>query len=185
MTSSIVTLGTAETAKELTETICALYQAVFSQPPFHWNEDEPAEHRRRLERLRNDPTFGITTAHMDDELVGFAYGVALKPDTKWWDGAIEPLPEELTTEWAGRSFAVIDLAVREDQRRKGVGRELLHVLLGSRSEERATLAVQPEAAETQIFYQHLGWQKAGRIEGASGDSAPWFDLYVLPLTPRL
>ena len=31
------------------------------------------------------------------------------------DGAT-PLPEELTAEWDGRSFAVIDLAVRQDFR---------------------------------------------------------------------
>jgi ribosomal protein S18 acetylase RimI-like enzyme len=60
----------------------------------------------------------------------------------------EPLSEELTAEWNGRTFAVIDLAVREDHRKRGIGRALLNSLLTDRPEQRATLTVQPDAKDT-------------------------------------
>ncbi len=115
------------------------------------------------------------------ELVGFAYGVALKPDTQWWSGTTEPLPDELTAEWNGRTFAIIDLAVRADHRKRGIGRALLDALLASRQERRATLTVQPVATDTKEFYAYLGWQWVGTTKAPAGAVAPFFDLYLLPL----
>jgi len=54
-------------------------------------------------------------------------------------------------------------------------------LLASRSEERATLAVQPSAEESHAFYERLGWRYVGRLPGIEGESAPFFDIYWLPL----
>jgi len=73
--------------------------------------------------------------------------------------------------------AVIDLAVRRDWRRRGVGRRLLATLLDSRTEERATLSVQPLAEESQAFYRRLGWQCVGRVIGVEGETAPFYDIY--------
>lgn len=179
MTTPEVTLGTAREALQLIDQICDLYQAVFSEPPFLWKEDEPEAQRRRLEHLSADPTFGFSLAWVDSELVGFAYGVALAPGTRWWSGVTESLPEEITSEWTSRTFAVIDLAVSKYYRRQGIGRKLLHVLLNNRLEERATLAVQPVATETKNFYEHLGWRKVATTRAASGAVSPYFDLYVL------
>ncbi len=178
-----VTLGyrDGQQTVELVDAVCELYDAVFSQPPFDWPKGRSEEHRRGLERMRADPTFGMATAEVGGELVGFAYGVALKPDTKWWQGADRPLPDDLTTEWPGRTVAVIDLGVRSDRRRQGIGRALVDTLLTGRREERATLAVRPDATDTQTFYRRLGWRKVGRFEGAPTDTEPFFDLYVLPL----
>ena len=109
--------------------------------------------------------------------MGFAYGLALKPDTPWWSGMIEPLPDELTAEWNGRTFAIIDMAVREDYRKRGIGRTLLVALLASRSEQRATLTVQPVATDTEEFYDHLGWQRVGTTKAPAGAVSPFFDVY--------
>ncbi len=181
MSSPLVTLGTAEIVGELEDAICALYRTVFSQPPFKWNEDEPVAQRRRLEWLSTDPTFGIVRAQVNGELIGFAYGATLKPDTRWWSGATEPLPEELTAEWEGRTFAIFDLAVRQDYRKRGIGRNLLDVLLGSRQEERATLVVQPVATDTKAFYEHLSWRRVGTMKAPAGAVSPFFDFYLLSL----
>lgn len=62
------------------------------------------------------------------------------------------------------------------------GSQLLEALLADRSEERATLAVEPEVCNSQGFYRHLGWQLVGRLRGAESDTAPFFDIYVLPLS---
>ncbi|MGH3479191.1 MAG: GNAT family N-acetyltransferase [Nocardioidaceae bacterium] len=168
-------------AAVLLNPICLLYDTVFSQPPFRWTEDESQHHRQSLNRLITNPTFALVTAEASGELVGFAYGVALKPDTQWWSGTTEPLPDELTAEWNGRTFAIIDLAVRADHRKRGIGRALLDALLASRQERRATLTVQPVATDTKEFYAYLGWQWVGTTKAPAGAVAPFFDLYLLPL----
>lgn len=174
----------ASQAHALFEPICELYDMIFSQPPFDWTDERAVAHRHNLERLLANPSFGAATAHVDTELVGFGYGVPLKPNTQWWHGAVEPLPADLTAEWPGRTFAIIDLGVRQAYRRQGIGRALLEMLLTSREEERATLAVRPTATGAQAFYQHSGWRKVGRVAGAPGEPAPFFDLYVVPLKAK-
>ncbi len=108
-----VSLGDRITARALFDPICQLYDEIFSVPPFHWNPDESEQHRRRFKVAIASLGFGITTAVTDDELVGFAYGYQLPVSTRWWEGFLEPVPAELTTEYEGRTFAVIDLAVRQ------------------------------------------------------------------------
>jgi len=178
-----VALGDGRRAVELLEAICALYDAVFSQPPFRWTDEESAHHRQSLVGLARNPTFSLVTAQTGEVLVGFAYGVRLRPDTSWWANTLEALPDELITEWEGRTFAVIDLAVRQDYRKRGLGRELLAMLLGGRSEERVTLAVQPVAMDTKAFYAHLGWELVGTAKAPPAAVSPLFDLYVLTLQP--
>jgi ribosomal protein S18 acetylase RimI-like enzyme len=174
-------LGDSQRAAELLDPICALYDSVFSRPPFHWTAEHSAQHRQRLEQLLDNPTFGLATAQAGNELVGFAYGVALRPDTRWWQGFTEPLQAEVTEEWPGRTFALIDLAVAVERRRQGIGRGLLELLLGSRRERRATLSVQPVATDTKMFYECLGWQQTGRVAGTPEESSPWYDVYGLPI----
>lgn len=178
-----VTLRHCDTrrAAALLDAICSLYDTVFSQPPFRWTDDESEHHRQSLTRLIANPTFALVTAEAAGELVGFAYGVALKPETQWWSGMTEPLPDELTAEWNGRTFAIIDVAVRDDCRKQGIGRALLDALLASRQEGRATLTVQPVATDTKEFYEHCSWQRVGTTKAPEGAVSPFFDVYLLQL----
>jgi GNAT superfamily N-acetyltransferase len=173
-----VELGDATLARRLVDEICALYDEVFSAPPFFWREDESGLHRERLESLLDDPTYGVTLAFAGDELVGFAYGFALPADTKRWSRLTEPLPAQETAEWPGRTFLLFDYAVRKPFRGQGIGRALHDALLGSRSEERATLSVQPTALTTKAIYEHWGWRKVGQSEGGPAAAAPVFDTYL-------
>jgi ribosomal protein S18 acetylase RimI-like enzyme len=171
-------------AEKLFEPICTLYDQVFSQPPFRWTDEESQHHREMLSSLRTEPTFGIATAEADGQLVGFAYGYQLPPDTRWWQNFLEPVPGDLAREWPGRTFALIDLAVDQPWRGQGLGRNLTEMLLASRAEQRATLSVQPTAADTQAFYLHLGWHKVGRKQMPPGVVSPFFDVYVVELQPQ-
>jgi ribosomal protein S18 acetylase RimI-like enzyme len=128
------------------------------------------------------PEFGAALAAVGDNLVGFVYGVPLT-DTTWWQGFREPVPTELVQEWPGRTFAVIDLGVQQQWRRDGAGRRLLQLLLDSRSEERATLAVRPQIADAHAFYAALGgWDLVGR-QDTPGMVSPEFDIYVRVMNP--
>ena len=177
-----VQLGKPATADTLFESICALYDDVFSQPPFRWTDDESSHHRDLLRHLRSEPSFGIATAERGGQLVGFAYGYTLPSNTKWWTEFTHPIPSGLGDEQEGRTFALIDLAVRSSSRRQGLGRRLVDTLLASRREERATLSVQPAATETHSFYRNLGWTKVGTKNMPEGVVSPFSDIYVTPLT---
>lgn len=183
----LVQLGAAATVQEYMEPIFELYYETFSKPPYRWPDNEETQFRRRLSRLATDATFGITTAQIDDELVGFAYGYTLRPDTTWWDGFVTPVNEELTTEREGRTFALIDFAVTEGWRRHGIGRRIHDTLLDNRYESRATLAVEPAAHEARAAYERWGWKVVGRLRGPATDFAPEFDIMVrdLPLRTHL
>ncbi|WP_051027751.1 GNAT family N-acetyltransferase [Nocardia higoensis] len=180
-------LESADRAGVWAAPVCDLYDETFSVAPFVWPDGESARHKRMLERLALDPTFGIAAAWHPvlggpDALVGFVYGIGLKPDTDWWSGFVKPVPDEVISECPGRTFAVIDLAVAVPWRRRGVGRRLMDVLLGSRTEERATLAVQPQAQISRDFYAGIGgWQLLGR-QLTPGYVSPEFDIYVRDLT---
>lgn len=182
--SPTVRIRNAGEAERLIDAICNLYDEVFSAPPFHWTDDESGHHRDMLTSLIAEPTFGIVTAEVYGQLIGFAYGYQLRPDTRWWNGFRTPLAAELAQERTGRTFALIDLAVRRTSRRAGVGRQLVSTLLDSRSEERATLSVQPPAVDAQAFYDRLGWRKVGRKDMPPGAVSPSFDVYVVELGSR-
>lgn len=181
MDDVIIELGSAALAQSLFDPICDLYAETFSVPPFAWDEHEAERQRADLRRLVEDPTFGVAVALAGGELVGFAFGVGVSPDTRRWQGFITPLAPELAVEWEGRTFAVLDMAVRGEWRGRGFGRKLLEGLLASRHEERAVLTVEPDAEATQGFYRHLRWQRVGRKRTSEGVLIPYFDVYVLPL----
>jgi len=173
-----VEIGGAALARSAIDPICALYDEVFSAPPFFWREDESELHRQRLLRLLDDPTFGVVVARADEELVGFAYGFSVPPDTTRWQGLTNEVPPELTAEWPGRTFLLFDYGVRASMRGRGLGRRLHDSLVGSRNEERATLTVQPTAVDTKRIYEHWGWRQVGQVEGGPTSAAPVFEVYL-------
>lgn len=184
MATASVRVGKAAIARAHFEDVCALYDEVFSASPFRWVPEEAEHHRRSLAQLMTDPTFAIAVAMSGEQLVGFAYGVALPATTGWWRGFDPPLEQTLTTEREGRTFALIDLAVRERSRGTGLGRGLVDALLNSRPEERATLSVQPTAEATKQFYLHTGWSYVGRKEATPPSVSPQWDVFVIGLQAR-
>jgi hypothetical protein len=72
-------------AETLFEPICQLYREAFSQPPFNRSEAQHQAQADQLRQLLTNPTFGLSTAYVGDELVGFLYGIRLRPGTAWWD----------------------------------------------------------------------------------------------------
>jgi hypothetical protein len=176
-------LGGAGLAVEWFDAICSVYDEVFSVAPFFWLDDESELHRGRLLRLLDDPTFGIVVAYRGDQLVGFAYGMAVPGDSTRWSRIHADLDEGSAREWPGRTFMLFDYAVRAEAWGQGVGRVLHDRLLSSRPEERATLAVQPTAVDTKRIYERLGWRMVGTVDGGPGAAAPSFDVYLRDSLP--
>lgn len=181
MPSVRTALETTLSASNVFNAVCDLYAAVFGSPPISHPPAVLESQRASLRSLMAEPAFGMATAWHDDQLVGFIYGHALREDTHWWDDPLTPIPEEITREHDGRTFAVIDLGVAHSYQKQGIGRALLQTLLEARPEQRATLAVEIGNEPAHGFYRHLGWQYVARFKGAPHHTAPFFDIYLLKL----
>ena len=162
----------------------AMATEVYSDPPYGWGEDKAAQFARRFAVQCRQPGFVLGEARHGGYLVGYAFGMPLRPATSWWRHLTTALPEELTTEYQGRTFALADLAVRAPWRRQGIGSTLYHMIMANRPEERATLTVLPAAGAAQSAYQSWGWTKIARSRDPAVSSAV-LDVLVLTLPAGL
>jgi ribosomal protein S18 acetylase RimI-like enzyme len=160
----------------------ALHAEVYSAPPYLLAADA-GEFTRRFRVHCRQPGFVMTEARSGGYLVGYATGAPLRPSTSWWRELTTPLPEEVITEYPGRTFSVLDLVVRAAWRRQGIGQILHDVLLAGRREERATLVVWPQASAAQHAFQSWGWRKIARTRDADG-SPVVADVLVTDLPPE-
>lgn len=170
----------AEGARALLDTVCGIAAEVYAEPPYYEGPDDAADFRERTRRQTEQRGFELVTAHAGGEMVGFAFGLTLPPDTNWWDGIVPAPSAETVEEWEGRTFALIELVVRAPWRRSGVGRALHDQLLADRSEDRATLSASPEAESAQAAYASWGWRKVGETALPLRGN-PVYDVLVLPL----
>jgi GNAT superfamily N-acetyltransferase len=166
--------GTAATAHA--DELQSLYAEVYAGP--HGRDDEAARFSGRFRVQRRQPGYVLAEGY----LVGYAAGFPLRPSTSWWRNLTTPLPDKVTAEHPGRTFAVVDLLVRASWRRQGIGTALHGLVLQTRPEERATLTVLPSAAPAQHAFRAWGWRKVARTRDPAPGS-PVADVLVIPL-PR-
>jgi ribosomal protein S18 acetylase RimI-like enzyme len=126
------------------------------------------------------PGFVLAEARHGGYLVGYAFGMPLRPSTSWWRHLTTPLPDEITAEHPGRTFALIELLVRASWRRQGIAGALHDLILANRPEERATLTVQPTATPAQNAFRKWGWRKVARTRD-DGPGSLVSDVLVLTL----
>lgn len=139
---------------------------------------EPLAERFRVHRRQ--PGFTLAEARNGHYLVGYAYGMPLRPSTDWWRRLTTPLSEDITAEHQGRTFALVTLTVRAAWRRQGIGGALHHLILGGRPEERATATIPAGATAAQAAYSAWGWRKVARTAGEPGQ--PGQDVFLLRRT---
>jgi GNAT superfamily N-acetyltransferase len=161
--------------------LAALHAEVYADPPYVRDNDAAVFPGRFLVQ-RRQPGFALAVAGHGDYPVGYAAGMPLRPSTSWWRDLTTPLPDEVTAEHPGRTFAVVELLVRASWRRQGIGRTLHDLLLTERSEERATAVVLPAAAAAQRAFQDWGWRKVARTRDRAAGS-PVADVLLLSLGP--
>ena len=158
----------------------ALYADVYAEPPYDWGDDHAALFAERFQVQRRQPGFALVEARDGADLVGLAFGVTLQPSTPWWNHLTAPLPAEVTTENPGRTFALVELLVRPQWRRRGIAQAMHDLLLKDRPEERATLTVLPAAAPAQAAYQKWAWRKVAQKRNPLPGS-PLFDVMLRDL----
>jgi ribosomal protein S18 acetylase RimI-like enzyme len=125
-----------------------------------WEDDGSFAGRFRV--LRRQPGFVLAEARHGGYLVGYAFGMPLRPSTSWWRQLTTPLPDEITAEHPGRTFALVELLVRSSWRRQGIAETLHDLILAGRPEERATLTVRPTASPAQHAFRKWGWRRIAR-----------------------
>ena len=170
-------------ARGLADVVSGLYQAVFSLPPFSGDAAEFANQRSYFPAMTGRPGFRLTTARAGNEHVAFGYGFLLPADTRWWTGLDDPVSEEFAREDGHRTFALIDYGVLAAWRGRGIGRAVHEKLLAGSGARRATLSVQPKAAETQEIYRRWGWRTVSSKTMDPPVPAPVFDILVLEQMP--
>ena len=143
-------------------------------------DEESAQFADRFGVQRRQPGFVVAQARRGAYLVGYASGMPLRPATSWWRNLTAPLPEEVTAEHPGRTFALVDLLVRAAWRRQGIGSALHDLILSGRPEERATVTVRPAAAAAQGAFAAWGWRKVARTRDPAPGS-PVSEVLVIEL----
>ena len=158
-----------------------LHAEVYADPPYRLAGDE--DYPRRFAVQRRQPGFALAEARNGGYLVGYAAGMPLRPSTSWWRELTAPLPDDVTAEHPGRTFALTDLLVRASWRRQGIARDLHDLILAGRPEERATLTVLPAASAAQSAFRAWGWRKAGRTRPEG--EGPVRDVLLKTLNPAV
>jgi GNAT superfamily N-acetyltransferase len=157
----------------------ALHADVYAEPPYQ-RVDDARSFAERFRVQRRQPGFVLAAAQRGGYLIGYAAGMPLRPSTSWWRDLTTPLPSDMTAEYPGRTFALVELLVRASWRRQGIGRALHELILENRREERATLTVLPTATAAQSAFHSWGWRKVARTRAADPGSSV-LDVLVVTL----
>jgi GNAT superfamily N-acetyltransferase len=165
---SFVLLAGEEAAGHVGE-VQAMHAEVYADAPYE-GDDAAVMFGGRFSVLFRQPGFTLAEARHGGYLVGYASGMPLRASTSWWRNLTTALPEDVIAEHPGRTFALIDLAVRAPWRRQGIARDLHDLILVGRPEERATAAVLPEARPAQRAFSSWGWRKVARTRDAEPGS---------------
>jgi GNAT superfamily N-acetyltransferase len=160
----VLTVHRKGTATSELPTVEDIYASAYSEPPYNEGPEDVAQFRSDWPRRVAQPSFRLVVAKFVDEPVGFTFGHQLSPGTRWWDGLLGEVERDVAEERPGRTFAVIELAVLQAFRERGVARELHAHLLANLREERATLLVRPEATPAHRAYQAWGYRPVGKLQ---------------------
>lgn len=142
----------------------------YSTPKHHWT---------RVEDYANRQGFEAVLARYQEVVVGYALGFTLAATARWWRGFQNrsEVDSSIFIETGSRTFALCEILVRKDWQRQGVGRRLHDVLMGERTENRATLIVRRNNEEAIAAYRSWGWHKLGQLKPYPDSEA--FDSMVL------
>ncbi|NEA80401.1 GNAT family N-acetyltransferase [Actinospica acidiphila] len=100
--------------------------------------------------------FTCVVAFDGEEPTGFAYGAPLPPGREWWR-TTDYQPNNGYTS----TYAVSEVMVRPQWRKRGISAQLHEALLKERSEDLAVLLVDVTHPKVQDLYESWGYHKVG------------------------
>lgn len=176
-----LTHHTSTEAIKLMDELCEVYADAYGAVPGEDTQEKSSAFRERASAALEQANYSLVTAHLDDQLVGFAFGYSLRPERGWWDGLTPEPPEGFTTESGFRTVVLSEIEVRRAWQGKRIGRTLHDAFLSQRTEERATLASNPKATDTHTLYERWGWHRMGIVPGTPEAYYREYVLFTLPL----
>jgi ribosomal protein S18 acetylase RimI-like enzyme len=123
----------------------------------------PAASRQRIDEIlprhAERDGFRFRAAFAGERLVGFAYGY-LGAEGQWWhDIVAEAMDETDLQVWlAPGHFEFVELHVRRDARRQGIGGRLHDALLEGLDSPTAVLSTQTDNEPALSLYRGRGWE---------------------------
>jgi ribosomal protein S18 acetylase RimI-like enzyme len=121
-----------------------------------WPDRDPEQSREGFTRYAGYPNFRGFLACVDGEPVGVGYGARSFPGVPWHDlvaprlGADHPALQE--------AFRIVELAVIDTQRGKGLGGLLHDRLLESQPCPRALISTNVTNQRARAIYERRGWR---------------------------
>jgi ribosomal protein S18 acetylase RimI-like enzyme len=158
MVDVVVESWSPHRAHETAQRIHRVYQAVFGDAPDEetWRDDSFFVHCDRR-------GFRFVAATRESELIGFAYGYVGERGQWWTDRVAQALPAEVAVEWVGGHFELVEIAVLEPYRGRGLGGRLHDLLLSGATTRRALLGTDVVDGPALRLYRSRGWQTLGRF----------------------
>ncbi|MGW6055389.1 N-acetyltransferase family protein [Streptomyces sp. NPDC055189] len=137
---------------------------------------------QRLRSYSARPGFTAVVGFEDDQAVGFAFGLTLAADTRWWSSMTTPLPGGFTDEDGTRTAALNEIVVRKPWRGRGIAWQIHQEWLAKRTEQRVTLLVNPQAGDgaVQAVYEAWGYRTVGHQQPFP--DSPHYAAMIRPLT---
>lgn len=134
----------------------------------------------RFDAYTSRDGFDLVIAALDSEPVGQAWGWALAPGSRWWDGLVGDVEPGFTDEDGKRTFGLSEIMVRQAWTGQGIAHALHDELLNARPEQRATLLVNPTNETAYRAYTRWGWHQKAQLKPAWAN-APTFRVLMLDL----
>lgn len=123
--------------------------------------------------------FRATAALAGDQLAGFGYGYTTEPGQWWHDQVLRS--DARAAGWLTNCFELCELHVLPKWQGRGIGRELLGLLLDELPENRVLLSTPEGDTRAWRLYRSFGFVDVARNHLFPGDSRPFA---ILGLTLR-
>jgi ribosomal protein S18 acetylase RimI-like enzyme len=137
--------------------VWVVYESVFGD-----YSDYPAWREAVWERHSARRGFRLARAYDGQVLVGFAYGYTGESGQWWTDNARKVLEPQVGQTWLGGHFELVSIGVVDAARRRGIGRELMHLLLGGLPHDRLLLMTTSDPSyPARRLYASEGWRVLG------------------------
>lgn len=165
-----------EIRSTLIEVYAEIYDKEIAADPFFSVE----RFEERLKGHTAAPNWEAVVGNVNGEVVGYAYGYALRAGKSWWTALRTPVEDDsLTDETGSRTFGLAEIMVKVPWRKTGTARAIHDELLSHRTEERAALLVERAHPRVRALYESWGYRWFGEV--LPFPDAPVYDAMIKPL----